>query len=117
MKRKGIFELIDRLCKAQLSLSEKVLNNVRLEDLKNKVRDNEFMVQDILRMWVWHFWTHNRDLVRASGALKNDNPHFHVPHFVRQANEEFGRFIGELACLNDEQLELEVPDGERSVPC
>lgn len=47
----------------------------------------------------------------ARGRLVNDNPHFHVPHHVREANEQFGRFIGELACMTDDQLELRVPGG------
>jgi hypothetical protein len=62
-------------------------------------------------MWVWHFWSHHRELVLARGRLSEDNPHFHVPHFVRQANEEFGRFVGELACLTDAQLDLCLPGG------
>lgn len=38
-----------------------------------------------------------------------------MPHYVREANLEFGRFIGELACLTDDQLDLSVPDGGRSI--
>ncbi len=74
-----------------------------------------FTVNDTLRMWVWHFWTHHRDLIRARGPLTNDNPHFHGPHYVRQAHEEFGRFVGELACLSDEYLDVRPPGGGRTV--
>ena len=75
----------------------------------------EITVNDTLRMWVWHFWSHQREIVLARGRLQDDNPHFHVPHYVRQANEAFGAFIGELACLSDDQLDLCVPDGGRTV--
>jgi hypothetical protein len=111
-----VAELVRRLCNAQLETTERVLRSASFEELANPVPDG-FTVQDVLRMWVWHFWTHHRDLVRARGALTDDDPHFHVPHFVRQAHEEFGRFIGELACLTDEQLDLRIPDGdsERSI--
>jgi len=84
-------------------------------DMLDKPTLDGFTVKDVLRMWVWHLWSHHRDLVRARGCIEGDNPHFHVPHFVRQANEEFGRFVGELACLTDDQLDLEPPDGERTV--
>jgi hypothetical protein len=90
------------------------MRNARYENLQQVTPDN-FTIQDTLRMWVWHFWTHHRDLIRARGDLEGDNPHFHVPHFVRQANEEFGRFIGELACLNDNQLDAKPDGNERSV--
>jgi hypothetical protein len=74
-----------------------------------------FTVNDTLRMWVWHFWSHHRELVRARGPLADDNPHFHVPHYVREANAEFGKFIGELACLSDEYLDVRPPEGGRTV--
>jgi hypothetical protein len=106
--------MLQRLHEAQRELTARVAEGLRFEDLQDVVPDG-FRVQDVLRMWVWHFWTHHRDLVRARGALTGDNPHFHVPHFVRQANEAFGRFIGELACVTDEQLDLRLPDGGRSV--
>ncbi len=70
-----------------------------------------FTVNDMLRMWTWHFWTHHRDLIMARGRLVNDNPHFHVPHHVRESSEQFGKFIGELACMTDEQLDQCVPGG------
>ena len=41
--------------------------------------------------------------------------HFHVPHFVRQAHEEFGRYVGELSCLSDEYLDMKPPGGGRTV--
>jgi hypothetical protein len=34
---------------------------------------------------------------------------------VREANEAFGRFVGELACMTDEQLELRLPSEGRTV--
>lgn len=43
--------------------------------------------------------------------MVNDNLHYHVPHHVREANEAFGKFIGELACLSYEQLDLQIPGG------
>ena len=116
MSRSQVAELLQRLCDAQLEATERVLQAASFEKLANPVPDG-FTVQDVLRMWVWHAWTHHRDMVRARGALTDEDLHFHVPHFVRQANEEFGRFIGELACLTDEQLDLRIPDGdsERSI--
>jgi hypothetical protein len=107
-------ELIRRLHVAQQRVTDEVLDRAEFERLGYQTPDG-FTVQDILRMWVWHFWSHHRELVLARGRLTDDNPHVHVPHFVRQANEEFGRFIGELACLSDEQLDLHLPDGGRSI--
>jgi hypothetical protein len=103
-------ELIQRLCEAQQRVTCEVLDHAEFEKLDYQTPDG-FTVNDVLRMWVWHFWSHHRDLVLARGRLAGANPHFHVPHYVRQANEEFGRFVGELACLSDEQLDLHVPDG------
>ena len=34
---------------------------------------------------------------------------------MRQASEEFGRFVGELACLSDEYLDVRPGEGERTV--
>ena len=115
MSTKQIFTLVDLLHNAQKQTTEQILEMAKFENLEDTVPDDEFTVRDVLRMWVWHFWAHHRELVLARGSLKDDNPHFHVPHFVRQANEEFGRFIGELACLNDEQLDLRPPNGDRTV--
>lgn len=38
-----------------------------------------------------------------------------MAHYVRQTNEKFGRFIGELACLSNDQLDQHVPDGGRPI--
>lgn len=110
MKRDEVQQLVARLHAAQQRVTNDVLDSATFESLKTPA-DGEFTVNDILRMWTWHFWTHHRDLVMARGRLVNDNPHFHVPHHVREANEQFGRFIGELACMSDEQLDQRVPDG------
>jgi hypothetical protein len=114
MSRQQVKELIDRLCQAQQRVTEEILKNADFDTLGYETPDG-FTVNDMLRLWVWHYWSHHRDMVLARGRLTGDNPHFHVPHYVRQANEEFGRFIGELACLTDEQLDLCVPDGGRSI--
>jgi hypothetical protein len=107
-------ELVQCLHEAQRRVTGEILDSADFDKLGYETPDG-FTVNDTLRMWVWHFWSHHRDLVLARGRLTDDNPHFHVPHYVRQANEEFGRFIGELACLTDEQLDLCVPDGGRSI--
>lgn len=114
MERVEVDRLIRRLQDAQHGLTRTVQQAASYETLSVKATDG-FTVLDILRMWVWHFWTHHRDLIRARGDIEGDNPHFHVPHFVRQANEEFGRFIGELACFTDEDLDKPAVDGDRSV--
>ena len=110
MSQTEVRELIRRLCEAQQRVTCEMLDHAEFETLDYQTPDG-FTVNDVLRMWVWHYWSHHRDLVLARGRLAGDNPHFHVPHYVRQANEEFGRYIGELACLSDEQLELRVPGG------
>jgi len=112
--RDEINALIVRLHRAQRITTERIQQAVEVEHLGDQVSDG-FTVIDVLRMWVWHFWSHHRDLVRARGDIEGDNPHFHVPHFVRQANEEFGRFVGELACLSDEYLDVRPKAGERTV--
>jgi hypothetical protein len=66
-------------------------------------------------MWSWHFQSHYRDLIRARGELVDDDPHFHVPHHIRQAYEEFGRFVGELSCLSNEYLDTRPPEGGRTI--
>ncbi len=114
MSRKQVYALISLLHDAQKQVTEQVLETATFEDLEDMVPDG-FTVKDVLQMWVWHFWAHHRELILARGSLKGDNPHFHVSHFVRQANEEFGRFVGELACLDDEQLDLRPPGGDRTV--
>jgi hypothetical protein len=121
MRRDRVRELLARLHAAQQRVTNDVLDVASFESLTfptparfqtpDGADHGAFTVNDILRMWTWHFWSHHRDLIMARGRLVNDNPHFHVPHHVREANEQFGRFIGELACMTDEQLELRVPGG------
>lgn len=106
--------LLVRLHEAQRATTERVQKAASFEKLGHATSDG-FTVNDTLRMWVWHFWTHHRDLVRTRGPLTNDDPHFHVPHYVRQAYEEFGKFMGELACLSDDYLDVRPPDGGRTV--
>ena len=113
-RRKEVHDLIARLHAAQRTATERIQASATFDRLGHATPDG-FTVNDTLRMWVWHFWTHHRDLVRARGPLKDDDPHFHVPHFVRQAHEEFGRFVGELACLSDEYLDVRPPGGGRTV--
>ena len=121
MSRNKVRELVTRLHAAQQRVTNDILDIASFESLTFRTPDRfrtpdgadhgAFTVNDILRMWTWHFWSHHRDLVMARGRLVNDNPHFHVPHHVREANEQFGKFIGELACMTDEQLDLRVPGG------
>ena len=114
MPRTDVFQLVRYLCEAQCEANERVLTSARFENLDDVVPDG-FTVRDVLQMWSWHFRSHHRELIRARGSLKGDNPHFHVPHFVREANEEFGRFIGELACMTDEDLNRPLPGGDRTI--
>jgi hypothetical protein len=102
------------LHEAQQQVTNEALDNAEWGSLGYETADG-FTVNDVLRMWVWHFWAHHREIVLARGRLTGDNPHFHVPHFVRQANEAFGRYVGELACLTDEQLDLRLPGDGRSI--
>jgi uncharacterized damage-inducible protein DinB len=113
-KRSELDALVARLHDAQQAATQRIERAATFETLGYTTPDG-WTVQDTLRMWVWHFWTHQRDLVRARGPLANDDPHFHVPHFIRQAHEEFGRFVGELACLSDEWLDVRPPEGGRTV--
>jgi len=111
MNRHEIIDFIDRLLVAQATVSREVIERVRFEDLPKETGDG-FTVTDVLQMWVHELRSHHRDLILARGRLINDNPHFHIPHFVRQANEEFGKFIGELSALSDEDLDRKIePDG------
>jgi hypothetical protein len=114
MSQTEVRALIGRLHEAQQRVTNEVLDAATFDHLDHETPDG-FTVNDTLRMWVWHFESHKRDLILARGRLAGDNPHFHVPHYVRQANEAFGAFVGELACLTDEQLDLCVPGGGRSV--
>jgi len=111
MSRDQVRELVTKLHAAQQRVTSDVLELATFESLTHRTADGTLTVNDVLRMWSWHFWSHHRDLVMARGRLTNDNPHFHVPHHVREANEQFGRFIGELACMTDEQLDRQVPGG------
>ena len=114
MSQVEVRDLVRRLHEAQQQVTNEVLDNAEWGKLGYETADG-FTVNDVLRMWVWHFWAHHREIVLARGRLTEDNPHFHVPHFVRQAHEEFGRLVGELACLTDEQLELRLPSDGRSI--
>ena len=104
MERKEIIQLIDRLLVRQAEVSREVMELVQHGDLE-KVTTDGFTVRDILQMWFHEIRSHHRELILARGRLLNDNPHFHVPHFVRQTNEEFGKLIGELSALTDKDLE------------
>lgn len=113
MARTEVQKYLHRLHELQERTTNRLLDSATFEKLKWTTPEGagNVTVNDVLRMWTWHFWTHHRDLIMARGRLVNDNPHFHVPHHVREANEAFGRFIGELACLTDEQLNQHVPGG------
>ena len=112
--RTEVHSLIARLHAAQQAATERIQAVAAFDTLDHATPDG-FTVNDTLRMWVWHFSTHYRDLVRARGPLTGDDPHFHVPHFVRQAHEEFGKFIGELSALSDEDLKRSVPPDGRTI--
>ena len=114
MPRDQLNELIDNLRNRQAEVSREVMARVRHGDLENRSQDG-FSVRDTLRMWSHELCSHHRELIMARGRLTNDNPHFHVPHFVRRANEEFGKFIGELSALSDEDLERRVPPDGRTI--
>ena len=111
MKRDKVSQLIHSLILKQAAVSKGVMELVQHDDLEKQTKGG-FTVKDILQMWVHEIRSHHRDLILARGRLVNDNPHYHVPHFVRQANEEFGKFLGELSALTDDDLERKVePDG------
>jgi hypothetical protein len=114
MSQTEVRALIQRLHETQQHVTNQILDAATYDQLDHRTPDG-FSVNDTLRMWVWHFESHHRDLIMARGRLAGDNPHFHVPHYVRQANQAFGAFVGELACLTDEQLDRPVPDGGRSI--
>ena len=111
MKRDEITQLIHRLILKQAQVSKEIVNLIQHSDLEKITKDG-FTVRDILQMWLHEIRSHHRDLILARGRLMTDNPHYHVPHFVRQANEEFGKFVGELSALTDDDLERKIqPDG------
>lgn len=112
--RTEINALLARLHEAQRTTTQRVQAAADFEHLGDATPDG-FTVNDTLRMWVWHFWSHHRDLIRARGPLTDDDLHFHVPHYVREASEAFGAFIGELACMSDEYLDVRPPEGGRTV--
>jgi len=114
MRQAEVRALIRRLHEAQQRATNEILDHANWDTLGNAT-PHGFTVNDVLRMWVWHFWSHHRELILARGRLTDDNPHFHVPHYVREANEAFGRFVGELACMTDEQLDLRLPGEGRTV--
>jgi arylsulfatase A-like enzyme len=114
MSQAEVRELTHRLHDAQRQVTNDVLDRADYDKLGYKTPDG-FTVNDTLRMWAWHFWAHHRELILARGRLTDDNPHFHVPHHVRQANEAFGQFVGELACLTDDQLDLRLPGDGRTI--
>jgi hypothetical protein len=111
MSRDEITGIIDRLRSRQTEVSKEIMSSVGDGDFDKKTEQG-FTVMDVLRMWGHEIRSHHRDLIMARGRLIDDNPHFHVPHFVREANEEFGRFIGELSALSDDDLDRRLqPDG------
>jgi hypothetical protein len=114
MSQTEVRALARRLHEAQQRATNEILDRASWDKLADVTPDG-FTVNDVLRMWVWHFWSHHRELVLARGRLADDNPHFHVPHYVREANEAFGRFVGELACMTDEQLDLRLPGEGRTI--
>jgi len=114
MSRNEITGIIDKLRDAQAHVSKEIMASATFEDLEKKTADG-FTVKDTLQMWTHEIRSHHRDLILARGRLTNDNPHFHVPHFVRQANEEFGKFIGELSALSDEDLDRQVELDGRTI--
>jgi len=114
MSRDQITRIIDKLRNRQADVSSQIMSSVRHEHLDEQT-DDGFTVKDTLQMWGHEIRSHHRDLIMARGRLINDNPHFHVPHFVRQANEDFGKFIGELSALSDEDLDRRVPLDGRTI--
>ena len=114
MSRAEVERLVRLLHDAQADATNRVIRAATHDDLGNATPDG-FTVLDVLQMWSHELRSHQRELVLARGRLTDDNPHFHVPHFVRRANEEFGRLVGELACCSDEQLDDALPCGGRSV--
>ena len=114
MARNEVADIIDKLWHRQAEVSKAVMALAKYEDLEKGTQDG-FTVRDTLQMWLHEIRSHHRDLIIARGRLTNDNPHFHVPHFVRQANEEFGKFIGELSALSDDDLDRRASPDARTI--
>jgi len=114
MARTEITRLIGRLQARQAAVSAALVELAKHEDLE-RITPDGFTVRDTLQMWVHEIRSHHRELVLARGRMTGDNPYYHVPHFVRQANEEFGRFVGELSALTDSDLDRTMPGGGSSV--
>ncbi len=64
--RTEINALLARLHAAQQMTTQRIQAAADFEALDHATPDG-FTVNDTLRMWVWHFWSHHRDLVRARG--------------------------------------------------
>jgi len=60
--------LIRRLHDAQEKATNDVMDHADFDKLGHRTPDG-FTVNDTLRMWVHHFWSHHRDLVLARGRL------------------------------------------------
>lgn len=65
MSRDQVRDLTSKLHAAQERLTNDVLDLATFDSLTHRVPDSSFTVNDILRMWTWHFWSHHRDLVMA----------------------------------------------------
>ncbi len=66
--------LIARLHETQRTATQRIQAAASFENLGDATPDG-FTVNDTLRMWVWHFWSHQRDLVRAQlAALVAERP-------------------------------------------
>ena len=115
MSRNAIHEAIRKLTEAHLAAIRTVLDELSHDDLDRSVPDAGFTVKDKLRGWSHELSSHYRELIITRGRLRNDNPSWHVPHLVREASEQFGRFIGELACFTDDQLNDKFAEDGRSV--
>jgi uncharacterized damage-inducible protein DinB len=112
--RTEINDLLKRLHRRQQEVQQRIQQAATYDDLK-KITPEGFTINEVLRMWVWHYETHYRDLIRIRGPLVDDDPHFHIPHYIREANESFGKLIGELACMSDEFLDKQAPEGGRTL--
>lgn len=114
MSRVEMNSIIGKLRHQQAEVSKEIMASIEYNDLEKQTPDG-FSVLDTLQMWGHELRSHHRDMILARGRLEGDNPPFHVPHFVRQANEEFGKFIGELSALSDEDLDRKMPSDGRTI--